>query len=364
MSRRVENRFSDVLITGGAGFIGTNLAAHLLATTDARITLFDNLSHPAAGLNLAWLKTQAHAGRVNVVRGDVRSAARVIEVANRADEIYHLAARCEVGTASRTDYDINVGGTQNVLEAARCSERKPVVVYVSTAKVYGSLRSIEVWPDRTRYRAVDRAFQGVSEHTPVEYHSPYHCAKGAAERCVLDYSRFYNLPAVVLRPDTVAGPRQFENEGHGWVAHFVYSVLAGYPITIYGNGLQVRDVLHVDDLVEAMVMARAYIGVTSGHAYNVGGGMSHAISVREMIRLIERVCYRAALVRHESARPGDRELYVADASAFAADTGWYARQSIEQTVREIAAFWHASHSHEMQAGTRRRTLERGFREAA
>ncbi len=355
---------SEVLITGGVGFIGANLAAHLLATTDARITLFDNLSHPGAELNLAWLRTQAHEGRMTFVRGDVRSAERVIEAADHADEIYHLAARCDGGPESQSDYDVNVTGTLNVLEAARCSPRKPPVVYVSTAKVYGSLRSVEVLPDRTRLRPVDKGFPGFSERTPVEYQSPYTCSKAAAERYVLDYARFYGLPAVVLRPDTVAGPRQFENEGRGWVSHFVYSILAGHPITVYGNGLQVSDVLHVADLVEAMVSARAYIRLTSGNPYNVGGGMARAISVIEMIGLIERVCYRNALVHHEPSRPGDREFYVADTSAFATATGWRARFSIEQAVREIAAFWHATLVERSDAAPLLRAIEAGIGQAA
>lgn len=342
MLRIVEKRSPSTLITGGAGFIGSNLAAHLLATSDARVTILDNLSHPGAAVNLDWLRMQAGARRIRFVRADVRSAAAVIQAVREADQIYHLAARCEGGVDTSTDFDVNVTGTLNLLEAARCSRRRPALVYLSTSKVYGAMHWLRVRPQGPRYQPVEDGFHGVDERAPVNLYSPYHCSKGAAERYVLDYSRLYNLPAVVLRVDTVAGPRQFENHGHGWVSHFVYSILAGYPITVYGSGLQVHDVMDVADLAEAMVAARAYLGVTSGRVFNVGGGESHAISVNQMIRTIEGICHCKAVVRRKPERPGDRPFYYSDTSAFEAATGWRARRSLEHTVRSVAAFWHAT----------------------
>lgn len=342
MSDTLENHPGHILITGGAGFIGANLAAHLLATTDARITILDNLSHPGAELNVQWLRSQALAARLRFLRGDVRSAIRVIDAVRDVDEIYHLATRSVGPAESQSDFDVNVTGTLNVLEAARCSRRKPMVFYISTAKVYNGLGldSLELFGQRVR--PLDRHFRGISERAHANFASPFICSKGAADRYVLDYARFYNLPTVVLRPDTVAGPRQFENDRQGWVAELVYSVLDGRPIAVDGSGLQVCDVLHVDDLVEALMAARHFRAIVAGNAYNIGGGASHSVSVNEMISLIERICHGSAHVYHGQRRQDGRLYYMADSSSFVSDTGWIVRKSLVQTVRDVAAFWHAN----------------------
>jgi CDP-paratose 2-epimerase len=364
MSPKRENHPAHVLITGGAGFIGANLAAHLLATTDARITIFDNLSHPGAEFNLGWLRSQAQGARLRFLRGDVRSAVRVTEAVRNVDEIYHLASRCTGTAESHENYDVNVAGTLDVLEAARRSERKPMVFYVSTSKVYNSMGADALRAEGQRLTPIDPRFRGISERAPANFSSPYICSKGAADRYVVDYARFYNLRTVVLRPDTVAGPRQFENDGHGWVAHLVYSVLGGEPITVYGSGRQVCDVLHVADMVTALTAARDFGAITSGNVYNIGGGRSHGVSVNEMIGLIERVCHRSARVEYAAARPADRLFYMADSSAFMADTGWMVRRSLEQTVREIAAFWHASQARVMHSRPRSTAPGHSYRHAA
>jgi CDP-paratose 2-epimerase len=364
MFRRIEKHSPRVLITGGAGFIGANLAAHLLATTDARITVFDNLSHPGSALNLRWLQEQAGAHRLDVCRADVRSATAVIDAVKGADEIFHLAARCEGGAESKADFDVNATGTMNLLEAVRCSPRCPMVVYVSTAKVYGELSWLGVRPHGPCYQPVDPEFRGISERAPVALRPAHDCSKSAAERFALDYARLYGVPAMSLRVDTVAGPRQIENHGHGWVSHLVYSILAGRPVTIYGNGFQVHDVMDVTDMVEALMAARAYIGAAKGHVYNVGGGKGHAISVNQMIGLIETICHRSAVVRREPSRPGDRPFYYADTSAFAEATGWCVRRTLEQTVRSVAAFWHAQLAGLQVAQTRPRRMAHSFPRAA
>lgn len=319
-----ENRPAHVLITGGAGFIGTNLAAHLLGATDARITLFDNLSHPGADANLAWLRSQARADRLRFLRGDVRSRVRVAEVMRDADEVYHLAAHFSEEWDSRDELDVNVTGTLQVLEAARRCERKPVVLYVSSSQANGGSQEM-------------------------------------AERSVLDYARFYEVPAVVLRADTVAGARQFESPGHHWVAHCVYAVLEGRPVRVEGGGTEAHDVLHVSDLIAALEAARDFRAVTAGHAYHVGGGIAHSVSVNEMIALIERVCHRAARVEHVPERTDAGPSYIADPSAFMAATGWRVRRSVEQTVREVAAFWHANR---MQMHNAAQPAQHSFRHAA
>jgi CDP-paratose 2-epimerase len=345
MLRINESQPEHILITGGAGFIGANLAAHLLAATDARITIFDNLSHPGAGLNVRWLRSQARAARLRFLRGDVRSELRAAEAAHNADTIYHFASRSEGPVESVAAFDINVTGTMNVLEAARTSGRRPMVVYLSTSKVYRALSSDSLQQRGERLQPADPSFRGISEQTSANFTSPHICSKGAADRVVLDYARFYELPTVVLRADTVAGPRQFENAGHGWVSHLVYSVLAGAPITVYGSGLQVCDVVHVSDVANALIAARSFRAITAGSAFNIGGGSPQSVSVNEMIELIERVCHRKARVEHEPARPEDRLFYMADSSAFMTATGWFPRRSIEQTVRDIVSFWHSNQMH-------------------
>jgi CDP-paratose 2-epimerase len=360
----MENQPAHVLITGGAGFVGANLAAHLLAATDARITIFDNLSYPGAELNLRWLRSQARATRLRFLRGDVRSAMRVVDALRDVDEIYHLASRCEGSPQSREDFDTNMAGTLNVLEAARCSDCKPMVFYVSTAKVYDAITSDALERSGERLQPVDPRFRGVSERTPASFALPNICSRGAADHCVTDYARFYNLPTVVLRADTVAGPRQFENGGHGWVAHLVYSILADHPVTVYGSGLQVCEALHISDVVSALRAARDFRAMTSGNVYNIGGGASHTVSVNEMIALIERVCHRQAQVHHAPARSSDRLFYMADSSAFVSTTGWVPRRALEQTVRDIAAFWHANQSYAAGAQPVARHTPRGYRSAA
>jgi len=334
-----------VLITGGAGFIGTNLAAWLLAHTDFAVTVFDNLSRPGVELNLAWLKTLDNSRRLRIVRGDVRNAHRIAEAARTADEIYHLAAPSagpDLLAEPRLDFDVNVNGTVNVLEAARRSGRSPLVLFASTGKVYGALDSVPLQPGATRVQPAMPDFRGVSETVPVDFHCPYACTKSVADQYVRDYARLYNLPTIVFRMGCIAGPGQFGNQGQGWVAHFVYSVLAGRPVTVFGDGSQVRDVLHIADLVDAVNATRAYVPVLTGKAFNIGGAMSRSVSVREMIALIEQICHKHVQCGYEPARPGDQLFYVSDNTRFSNQTGWVPRRSLEQTVRDISAFWHSN----------------------
>jgi CDP-paratose 2-epimerase len=335
------NSGDHILITGGAGFIGANLAAHLLAATNARVTVLDNLSRPGSDNNLAWVQSQALAGRFRFVRADVRSVPVVREAATGACEIYHLVNHCGESAGSQSEFDVHVNGTLNVLDAARRSTLRPPVMYLSTAKVYEPMPSNMLRAEGSRFVPVEPGFNGIPERAATEADSPYLCWKGLADRQFLEYGRAHEVPVISLRCDTVAGPRQFENEGHGWVAHLVYSILADKPVTVYGSGLQVRDILHVSDVVNAILAARDFRGVTAGEAYNVGGGASHTASVLEMIQWIERTCHRRASVHHAAPRAGDRAFYMADASAFSTLTGWSPRRSLQQTIRDVAAFWNA-----------------------
>lgn len=330
-----------VLITGGAGFIGSNLAEHLLSMHGVRVRIFDNLSRVGVTRNLEWLLKKAD-GRLDVIQGDVRDATAIAKAVSGVSEIYHFAAQVAVTSSvldPATDFQINAVGTFNVLEAARLSGRKPFLLFTSTNKVYGALESIAVIESGTRYRAKDPLFRGVNEMERLDFHSPYGCSKGAADQYVRDYARIYDLPAVVFRMSCIAGPRQFGNEDQGWVAHFLYSVLEGKRITIYGDGLQVRDVLHVRDLVDAMLKVRAQIDITRGNVYNLGGGPSRAISILEMLRAIEKETGLAVRLNHGGVRPGDQPLYISDTTKLERQAGWCATRPIARILSDIHDFW-------------------------
>lgn len=334
------------LITGGAGFIGCNLAERLLSTPGVRVRLLDNLARPGVVHNLDWLRTSSGGEQLEFVQGDVRDRALVNEVAADATEIYHLAAQVAVTTSiaePREDLEVNVLGTFNVLEAARHSGRKPFLLFTSTNKVYGALAGVQVCVDGDAYRAAAEDFAGVDETAPLDFHSPYGCSKGAADQYVHDYARIYGLPTVVFRMSCIAGPRQFGTEDQGWVAHFLYSALERQPITIYGDGFQVRDVLHVHDLVDAMCAAERSRESTAGQVYNLGGGPERAVSLTAMLRAIEEETGIAPMLRRGEVRPGDQPLYVSNTDLFRTHTGWEANRSPADILSAIHRFWQQNH---------------------
>ena len=336
-----------ILITGGAGFIGTNLAQRFLAEPSTRVRIFDNLSRRGVEHNLKWLRSlRGAANRLEIVQGDVRNAKAVAQVTRDISEIYHLAAQVAVTTsidAPETDFEINAQGTLRILEAARRSHRKPFVLFTSTNKVYGALEGAPVHPADTRYQANAPNFPGVNEHEPLDFHSPYGCSKGTADQYVRDYARIYSLPTVVFPMSCIAGPRQFGNEDQGWVAHFLYSALAGKPITVYGDGRQVRDILHVHDLVDAMFAAREHRRTARGQIYNLGGGPTRTTSVLELLREIESKVGdqtgHTLNLHYKEVRPGDQPLYISDTAKIERDTGWRATRSLNQILADIRAFW-------------------------
>ncbi len=337
-----SRRPRSVLITGGAGFIGSNLAERLLSQPEVHVRIFDNLSRSGVAHNLDWLRSLPGNSRLSFLTGDVRDESAVVEAARDVTEIYHLAAQVAVTTSvadPRSDFEVNALGTLNVLEAARRSPSRPSVLFTSTNKVYGSLESVPVRIENTSYRALDPDFRGVTESQTLDFHSPYGCSKGAADQYVRDYARIFDLPTVVFRMSCIAGPRQFGNEDQGWVAHFLYSVLEGKPITVYGNGFQVRDVLHVSDLIDGMTSAVSTISRTSGQVFNVGGGPERAVSVLEMLRAIEQETGMEPDLRYSDTRPGDQPLYVSDINKLFLSTGWTPRHSLAETLESIRIFW-------------------------
>lgn len=345
MARRTQDSTRSVLITGGAGFVGSNLAARLLREGGAEVTVLDNLSRRGVRHNLEWLRSLPESRRLTLIEADVRDQSAITAAVRYADEIYHLAAQVAVTTAVRNprdDFEVNALGTFNVLEAARASGKQPMLLFTSTNKVYGGLCTVPVEPRATRYCASDTSFQGATEETPLDFHSPYGCSKGAADQYVRDYARIYQLPTVVFRMSCIAGPRQLGNEDQGWVAHFLYSALAGRSINIYGTGLQVRDVLHVEDLIDAMQAARQNLATTAGEVYNVGGGPTRATSVLETLGEIQRLTGKTCRLQHFEERPGDQPLYVSNISKLTSDTGWQPQRSFAETLKDIQEFWLAN----------------------
>jgi CDP-paratose 2-epimerase len=333
--------FRSALIFGGAGFVGSNWASHLLKTTDARVHIFDNLSRRGVEQNLEWLRRECDdPERLKITVGDIRDAALVKRAVQNATEIYQFAAQVAVTTSvanPREDFEINALGTLNVLEAARQSGRQPFILFTSTNKVYGTLSSRQLVVTGQRYCALDE--KGVNESQPLDLYSPYGCSKGTADQYVHDYSRMFALPTVVFRMSCIAGPQQFGNEDQGWVAHFLYSALEGRPLTIYGDGRQVRDVLSVKDLVLAFEKVRAQIDKTAGQIYNVGGGIKNSVSLLEVIDLIEQVTGKKLRYSVQRPRPGDQLYYVTDYDKLTKHTGWKPQISVREDIKMIWQWW-------------------------
>lgn len=338
--------FRSALIFGGAGFVGSNWAHHLLKTSDARVHIFDNLSRKGVERNLERLRRECPAPeRLKITVGDIRNRPLVERAVESATEIYHFAAQVAVTSSlsnPREDFEVNALGTLNILEAARGSRRQPFILFTSTNKVYGNLSSKPLVHAAKRYASVDG--RGIAEDQPLDLYSPYGCSKGTADQYVRDYSRMFALPTVVFRMSCIAGPWQMGNEDQGWVAHFLYSALEDRPLTLFGDGRQVRDVLAVEDLIEAMERVRTKMENTAGQIYNIGGGMKNATSLLEVIDIIEQVTGKRLRLSSALARPGDQLFYVTDFHKLSSHTGWKPRLGIAEIVDRIYRWWRQEHA--------------------
>ena len=327
-----------VLITGGAGFVGTNVADRLLASGH-RIVILDNLSRAGVDQNARWLQ-QRHGRNLKVIVGDVREPADVRRALEGVQHIFHFAAQVAV-TASladpRTDYEINATGTMNVLEELRHAGEGPSLIYTSTNKVYGRLEDVCLRAESQRYIPVDASIaeSGIGEDRPLEFNTPYGCSKGAAEQYVLDHARTFGLQAAVFRMSCIYGPHQFGTEDQGWLAHFLIRALEHRPITLYGDGLQVRDVLYIGDLVDAFLLAWQNIDRVSGNAFNIGGGVSRTVSLLELIDLIAHLGAGPPKLCFQDSRAGDQRYYVSDTSKFRDATGWEPLVSPRAGIRKL-----------------------------
>jgi CDP-paratose 2-epimerase len=330
-----------VLITGGAGFIGSNLA-HRLLSCGERVRLLDNLSRASVERNVEWLRHH-HTGAVELCVGDVRNRGDVAAAVRGASSVFHLAAQVAVTTSlvdPIEDFEVNARGTLNVLEALRTSASPPPLVLTSTNKVYGALGDVALEAGPTRYDPCDGDTRqnGVGERRPLDLYSPYGCSKGAADQYTLDYARTFGLRAVVFRMSCIYGPRQFGTEDQGWVAYFLLRALGAESLTVYGDGKQVRDVLYVDDLVDALLLARGSIGRLSGRPFNIGGGPGNAVSLLELLGRFSEGYGLEPEVRFAPWRPGDQRYYVSDVQAFGCETGWAPRVGIEEGLRRLHAW--------------------------
>ncbi|WP_373056750.1 GDP-mannose 4,6-dehydratase [Zunongwangia sp. H14] len=326
------------LITGGAGFIGTNLAKRLLSE-GKKVMIFDSLFRDGVEQNLQWLQ-QKYGDKLIVQIADIKEKWVLEQSVKYANEVFHFSSQVAVTTSLTNpvlDFQVNMEGTFNLLEAIRKSPHQPPLLFTSTNKVYGDLNDLKMEPNETRYSPSDKEIEkkGVSEKRSLEFHSPYGCSKGGADQYILDYSRSYGLKTTVFRMSCIYGPHQFGTEDQGWVAHFLISALEDNPIVIYGNGKQVRDILFVEDLVDAFVLARENIEKISGEVFNIGGGPSNTVSLIEILQIIKEKTGKEMEISFEDWRTGDQHYYVSNTSKFQKATGWSPKHSVEQGVEKL-----------------------------
>lgn len=338
-SRSRDWRAGPVLITGGAGFIGTNLAERLLGH-GRKVRILDNLSRPGVEKNLDWLAGRHAPELLDIRVEDVRSARPVEKALQGIGQVFHLAAQVAVTTSIERpleDFDINVRGTLTLLEAIRRQERPPSLVFTSTNKVYGNLGNVALRRNGTRYEPENSRIRryGIGEGQALQFWSPYGCSKGTADQYIIDYARVYGLKAIVFRMSCIYGPHQFGTEDQGWVAHFLIRGCAGIPITIYGDGLQVRDVLYVEDLVDALLTAQEHAAQLSGRAFNIGGGAGNTLSLVELLDLIAELEGKPPSVIYAEWRHGDQRYFVADSRLFAKMSGWAPRVDVRSGVNRL-----------------------------
>jgi len=326
---------STMLITGGAGFIGVN-AARYFADKGWRITVLDNLSRRGTEDNLRWLQDQAD---IRFERVDIRDQAALEAAVKsaRPDVLLHLAAQVAVTTSvtdPREDFEINALGTFNVLEAVRQHSPESFVINASTNKVYGKMEEVGTVERNGRYEYRDLP-SGVAETQQLDFHSPYGCSKGAADQYTIDYARIYGIQSVTFRQSCIYGTRQFGIEDQGWVAWFTIAAVLGKQITIYGDGKQIRDVLHVDDLAHAYEAAIDHREAASGQAFNIGGGPANTLSLRELLAFLEQTLAIHIPLQWSDWRPGDQPVFVCDLSKARACLGWQPQIGVQDGVRQL-----------------------------
>jgi CDP-paratose 2-epimerase len=331
-----------LLVTGGAGFIGANLSDRL-ASEGHDVVILDALKRPGVEENLAWLQRR-HGSRILPIRADIRDAAAVRDAVTGVGAVFHLAAQVAVTTSMLDpveDFGINLAGTFGLLEAVRTRAGGPCpVIFASTNKVYGDLGDVAMEQRGEAWAPVETGLRerGVPESRGLDFHTPYGVSKGAAEQYVLDWSRSFGVPGVVMRMSCIYGPRQMGTEDQGWVAHFLIRALKGEHISIFGDGCQVRDILHVEDAVAAWIAAWRRIDRVAGRAFNLGGGPANAVSLRQVLREIEAIAGHRIALDFSDWRPGDQRWYVSDTRRAAAELGLRPPRPWREGLRHLAAW--------------------------
>jgi CDP-paratose 2-epimerase len=343
-----------VLITGGAGFIGSNLA-HRLAQEGHNVLIYDALSRPGVEANVGWLRDR-HPKRVSLCHADIRDTAALEYATRDAQAVFHLAAQVAVTTSLVNpveDFDINLRGTFTLLDALRRRGGKVPLIFASTNKVYGDLLDIPLKRDRDAYVPVDPAVRanGISESYPLDFHTPYGCSKGAADQYVLDFARSFGVPSAVLRMSCIYGQRQMGTEDQGWVAHFLIRALRGEPISIFGDGYQVRDLLQVDDAVEAYMAAWQRIGAVQGRAFNLGGGPGNAVSLREVLAAIGDLVGHQVEIQYADWRAGDQKYFVTDTRLVTRELGLREPLPWRAGIARLASWLRHQHGFQSKAAT-------------
>ncbi|MBN1405766.1 MAG: SDR family NAD(P)-dependent oxidoreductase [Candidatus Omnitrophica bacterium] len=322
-----------VLITGGCGFIGCNIA-NIYSKRGDKVIVLDDLSRMGSEKNLEWLKQTQKIDFIKQDISDYKGLKAAVKKNKDVDVIYHMAAQVAVTTSvtdPRRDFEINAQGTFNLLEAVREFQLNPVIIYASTNKVYGEMLDLKITDKNNTYQYLDLK-NGISETRQLDFHSPYGCSKGSADQYVLDYARIYGINTAVMRQSCIYGQRQFGVEDQGWVAHFTICAVLNRPITIYGDGKQVRDVLCVDDLVGLFDLAYRNINKIKGAAFNIGGGINNQMSLLELISMLENKLNRKIEVKYAPWRPGDQKIYVSDISKAKEILGWQPKISKEKGI--------------------------------
>ncbi len=334
-----------IIITGGAGFIGSNAASRYLRRGDS-VVVIDNLCRDGVDKNLEWLRAQ---GSLDFVKLDMRNGeelARLFERHRDANYVLHLAAQVAVTTSvinPREDFEVNALGTFNVLEAMRRAEMKAPILYSSTNKVYGEMTEVGVVEKDGRYGYQSLPF-GVPENRILDFHSPYGCSKGSADQYVIDYHRIYGLSTIVFRQSCIYGYRQFGAEDQGWVAWFMIASQLGRPITIFGDGKQVRDILFIDDLLDAYDAAFAAGDRAFGKAYNIGGGPDNVLSLLELVSYIEKRRGNKLPYGMSEWRPGDQKVFVSDIRRAQQELGWMPKTGCQRGLQLLYDWVSENHS--------------------
>ncbi len=328
----------QILITGGVGFIGSNLSNYLLLNTEDTIIIYDNFSRKNVLKNKKWLEQNPQAkSRLRIIQGDLSDSKKLNTVAKDVEIIYHIAGQVAVTTSVAdpiSDFETNARGTLNVLEMARHLKTDPSLIFTSTNKVYGTLEGYSVLEEKDRYD-FSMFKQGVSEDTSINPHSPYGCSKYCAEAYFKDYSRIYGLKTIVFRMSCIYGCRQFGNEDQGWVAHFIISSVLNRKLMIYGDGKQVRDILFVDDLIKAFLSALKNINNTKGKIYNIGGGPGNTISLLDLIKRLEQLLNHKINYNMLEWRPGDQKVYYSNINKAKQDFKWMPSISKEDGIQKL-----------------------------